>query len=157
MTTRISYAISFLTSLGMIFLGARFLLSPEAAEAGYGIHFNEQGDYSFHYIKDIRDIFSGLLISVFVLMNQRLALGVTLLAGTMIPITDMLIVLSKSYNGVLQAILHIIAIIICAVLGLILLETKPMAMQGLTKDGRSRFANREHSILEFSNTEGYYA
>jgi hypothetical protein len=59
MTKKISIAIAFLTGLGMIFLGARFLLSPEAAEAGYGIHFMEQGDYSFHYAKGIRDIFSG--------------------------------------------------------------------------------------------------
>lgn len=125
MTTKISYIIAFLTGLGMIFLGARFLLSPEAAEAGYGIQFNEHGDYSFHYIKGIRDIFSGLLISVFVLMNQRRALGVALLSGTMIPVTDMLIVLSKSYNGVLQAMPHIIAIIICSVFGIILLATKP--------------------------------
>ncbi|MCS3734035.1 DUF4267 domain-containing protein [Mucilaginibacter dorajii] len=124
MTTKISYAIAFLTGLGLIFLGARFLLSPEIAEAGYGIHFNEQGDYSFHYIKGIRDILSGLLICVFVLLNERRALGLTLLAGTIVPVTDMLIVLGKSYNGVLQAIPHIIAIIICAVFGIILLATK---------------------------------
>ena len=125
MTTKISYAIAFITGLGLIFLGTRFLLSPEVAEAGYGIHFNEQGDYSFHYIKGIRDILSGLLICVFVLMNERRALGVTLLAGTMVPVTDMLIVLSKSYNGVLQAMPHISAIIICSVFVIILLATKP--------------------------------
>jgi Domain of unknown function (DUF4267) len=125
MTTKISYTISFLLGLGMIFLGVRFLLSPEAATAGFGIHFNANGDYSFQYMKGIRDIFSGLLICVFVLMNQRRALGVTLLAGTMIPVNDMLIVLSKNYNGVLQAMPHIIAIVICAVFGIILLATKP--------------------------------
>lgn len=125
MTTKISYTIAFLLGLGMIFLGVRFFLSPEAATAGYGIHFNAHGDYSFQYIKGIRDIFSGLLICVFVLMNERRALGVTLLAGTMIPVTDMLIVLSKSYNGLLQAIPHISAIIICSVFGIILLATKP--------------------------------
>jgi hypothetical protein len=125
MTTKILYTVAFITGLGLIFIGARFLLSPETAEAGYGIHFNEQGDYSFHYIKGIRDIFSGLLISVFVLLNERRALGVTLIAGTMVPLTDMLIVISKSYNGVLQAIPHITAIIICFVTGIILLTTKP--------------------------------
>jgi hypothetical protein len=124
MTTKISYAIAFLLGLGMIFIGVRFLLSPDAATAGFGIHYNAQGDYSFQYIKGIRDIFSGLLICVFVLMNERRALGVTLLAGTMIPVNDMLIVLSKSYNGVLQAMPHIIAIIICSVFGIILLATK---------------------------------
>jgi hypothetical protein len=125
MTTKISYTVAFLLGLGMIFLGVRFFISPGAATAGYGIHFNEQGDYSFHYIKGIRDIFSGLVICAFVLMNERRALGVTLLAGTIIPVTDMLIVLSKSYNGALQAMPHIIAIIICAVFGIILLATKP--------------------------------
>jgi len=125
MTTKISYAIAFLTGLGMVFLGARFFLSPEVATAGYGIHFNADGDYSFHYIKGIRDIFSGLLLCTFVLMNERRALGVTLLAGTMIPVTDMLIVLGKSYNGVLQAMPHITAIVICSVFGIILLATKP--------------------------------
>lgn len=125
MTTKISYAIAFITGLGLIFIGARFLLSPEIAEAGYGIHFNEQGDYSFHYIKGIRDVLSGLLICVFVLMKERQPLGVTLLAGTFVPVTDMLIVLNKSYNGVQQAIPHIIAIVICFVFGMILLATKP--------------------------------
>jgi glucose uptake protein GlcU len=125
MTTKISYAIAFLTGLGMIFIGTRFFLSPEVATAGYGIHFNAQGDYSFDYIKGIRDVFSGLLICAFVLLNERRALGVTLLAGTMIPLTDMFIVLSKSYNGVAQAVPHISAIIICSVFGIILLATKP--------------------------------
>jgi len=125
MTTKISYAIAFLTGLGMIFVGTRFFLSPEVATAGYGLHFNAHGDYSFDYIKGIRDVFSGLLIFAFVLLNERRALGVTLLAGTMIPLTDMLIVLSKSYNGVVQAVPHISAIIICSVFGIILLATQP--------------------------------
>ena len=125
MTTRISYIIAFLLGLGMIFLGARFFISPEVATAGYGIRFNAQGDYSFHYIKGIRDVFSGLVICILVLLKERRALGVTLLAGTMIPVADMLIVLGKSYNGVLQALPHITAIIICAVFGIVLLAIKP--------------------------------
>lgn len=124
MLTKISYTIALLLGLGMIFLGVRFFLFPEVATVGYGIHFKAEGDYSFQYIKGIRDIFSGLLICVFVLMNERRALGVTLLAGTMIPVTDMLIVLSKSYNGVIQAMPHIVAIIICAVFGTILFAPK---------------------------------
>jgi hypothetical protein len=125
MTTKISYAIALLVGLGMIFLGARFFFSPEAATAGFGIHFNAGGDYSFHHIKGIRDIFSGVLLCAFVLLNERRAVGVTLLAGAMIPVIDMSIVLSKSYTGVLQAMPHIIAIILCSVFGIILLATKP--------------------------------
>ena len=123
--TKISYAIAFVLGLGMIFIGSRFLFSPEVATAGYGLHFDVHGDYSFQYIKGIRDIFSGLLLCVFVVLNERRALGITLLAGTMIPVTDLLIVHSKSYNGFSQAMPHIIAIIICAVFGIILLTIKP--------------------------------
>ena len=124
MTTKISYAIAFLTGLGIIFLGVRFFISPEVATAAFGIHFNANGDYSFDHIKGIRDIFSGLLVCALVLMNERRALGVTLLAATIIPINDMLIVLSKSYNGIPQAMPHIMAVIVCSIVGIILLSTK---------------------------------
>ncbi|PIQ20518.1 MAG: hypothetical protein COW65_14585 [Cytophagales bacterium CG18_big_fil_WC_8_21_14_2_50_42_9] len=120
MTKKISIAIAFLTGLGMIFIGIRFLLAPETAEAGYGIHFNAQGDYSFHYIKGIRDLFTGLLICILIGSKQIKALGITLVFGTMIPVADILIVLNKDYNGIAQAIPHISAIIVCAVIGTIL-------------------------------------
>jgi len=124
MIQKISIAIAFLTGLGMIFIGTRFLLAPEIATAGYGIHFSAHGDYSFDYIKGIRDVFSGLLICILVLTKQTKALGITLAVGTIIPIVDMLIVLSKDYNGIAQAVPHISAIIVCAVAGTILLTHK---------------------------------
>lgn len=125
MKKKISIAIAFLAGLGLIFIGTRFLIAPETAEVGYGIHFNEQGDYSFHYIKGIRDLMSGLLICILVLSKQTKALGITLLVGTIVPIVDMLIVFSKDYNGMAQAIPHISAIIVCSVFGIILLVNKP--------------------------------
>ncbi len=124
MIQKITVTIAFLTGLGMIFIGVRFLLAPETATAGYGIHFNANGDYSFDYIKGIRDLFSGLLICILALSKQTKALGTTLTLGTMIPVVDMLIVLSKPYNSIAQAIPHISAIIVCAVAGTILLTHK---------------------------------
>lgn len=124
MTQKIAITIAFLTGLGMMFIGTRFLLSPEIAEAGYGIHFNEHGDYSFHYIKGIRDVFTGLLICLLILTRQTKALGTLLAAGTIIPVVDLFIVLSKDYNGIAQATPHISAIIVCAITGTILLVRK---------------------------------
>ena len=124
MTTKIAYSIALLTGLAMIFLGVRFFFAPEAATAAFGIHFNDQGDYSFDYIKGIRDVFSGVIICIFVLIKEKRALGVTLLAGTIIPINDMLIVLSKNYAGFLQALPHMIAIAICAFFGIVLLAQR---------------------------------
>jgi hypothetical protein len=125
MTRKISIAIAFLTGLGLVFLGARFLIAPRAAEAAYGLRFTDHGDYSFHYIKGIRDIMCGLLMCLFVLTRQTKALGMTLSVGTIVPVVDMLIVLSKPYNGLPQAIAHISAIVVCAVLGTILITVKP--------------------------------
>ena len=125
MTTKISYAIAFLLGLAMIFLGGRFFLSPETATAAFGIHFDANGDYSFHHIKGIRDIFSGVLLCALVLIKERRALGAILFTATMIPVSDMLVVLSKSYNGLQQAMPHIVAIIICSVVGILLLATQP--------------------------------
>jgi len=51
--------------------------------------------------------------------------GVTLLSGSIISFTDMLIVLGKSYNGVVQAMPHIVATILLIVFGILLLATKP--------------------------------
>ena len=128
MKTKIAYGFALLLGLGMIFLGARFFYSPEAATAGYGIHFEAHGDFSFDYIKGVRDIFSGVVLTALVLLKERRALGVALLAGTMIPLADMLIVLNKPYNGPLQGMPHIIATIICLTFGLLLLTTKSQAV-----------------------------
>jgi Domain of unknown function (DUF4267) len=124
MTKTISISIAFLTGLGLIFLGVRFLLSPDTAETDFGIKFNEQSDYSFHYIKGIRDLFTGLIICIFILTKQTKALGITLLVGAIIPTVDMLIVLGKDYNSITPAISHIVAIIICTVLGIFFLLNK---------------------------------
>ncbi len=131
MTTKISYAIAFSLGLGMVFLGARFFFSPEVATAAFGIRFNSNGDYSFHHIKGIRDIFSGILLCALVLMNERRALGVMLFVATIIPVSDMLTVFSKSYNGVQQAMPHIVATIICSVVGVVLLAAKPQIRASL--------------------------
>ncbi len=133
MTTKISYVIAFLLGLAMIFLGARFFFSPEAATAAFGIRFNANGDYSFHHIKGIRDIFSGILLCAFLLMNERRAVGAMLFVATIIPVSDMLTVFSKSYNGVQQAIPHIAATIICSVIGILLLTTKAQIKAPLKK------------------------
>ncbi len=125
MTTKIAYVIAFVLGLGMVFLGGRFFFSPEVATTAFGIRFNSNGDYSFHHIKGIRDIFSGILLCALVLLKERLALGIMLFVATIIPVSDMITVLSKSYNGVQQAVPHIVAIIICSVVGILLLKAKP--------------------------------
>lgn len=138
MTSKICYALAFLTGLGLIFIGLRFILVPEQAEAGFGLRFHEQGEYAFHYIKGIRDIFTGLVLCLLVLLNEKKALAVTLLAGALIPVTDWFIVYSKSYNGIAQQMPHIIAVIIALVAGLVLLLQKQKPREATTADSSGR-------------------
>jgi hypothetical protein len=124
MATKIANGLSILLGVGLIFLGSRFLIAPETGEAGFGIHFNEQGDYSFHYIKGIRDIFAGLVISLLFITKQNKALRLALICGAVIPSIDLLIVFSKDYTGMAQAMPHIIAIFLCLSLGLFYFVSK---------------------------------
>jgi quercetin dioxygenase-like cupin family protein len=83
--------ISLLIGLGMIFIGARFLVAPEVGEKGFGLSYKEY-NYAFHYIKGVRDIFSGLIVVLLAWYQYRRPLFLTLLAGSVIPFGDMLIV-----------------------------------------------------------------
>ena len=113
----VAFCVLLLTGLGMLFIGGRFLVSPAIAEAGYGIHVTT-GDYSFHYIKGIRDIFSGLVVLVLLFAKEYRALGFALLCATIIPAGDFLIVMSHTDYEVSKLYPHITAVIICIVFGI---------------------------------------
>ncbi|MBZ4189608.1 DUF4267 domain-containing protein [Niabella beijingensis] len=123
MTTKIALAVCLLTGLGLLFIGARFLLDPEVAMRAYGVNVDTSGDFSFHMIKGIRDLFSGLLILLLVCTNQRRALGISLLAATVVPFGDLLIVWSKN-DDLALLMPHLTAVLICIIIGPLLLVRK---------------------------------
>ena len=84
--------VGYLFGFGLVFIGGRFLLSPEVAERGFGLLY-DQPTSAFHFIKGIRDIFSGLVLASFTLANWRKPLAVAVLTGSLIPVVDMLVVL----------------------------------------------------------------
>ena len=67
-----------LIGFGLVFIGVRFLAAPEIGEHGYGLDFSENADYSFHYIKGIRDLFCGILIFSLAVWERRSELALTL-------------------------------------------------------------------------------
>jgi hypothetical protein len=62
LVTDIGYALAGLTAVGIIFIGARFLLAPSTAAAGFGIAAWHDGGKADPYlsVKGVRDIASGL-------------------------------------------------------------------------------------------------
>lgn len=97
--------ISLLIGFGLLFIGGRFLLAPELGEAGFGLTYQEP-NYAFHYIKGIRDLFSGLIILLLAWFHYRKPLLLILLAGSMIPFADMLIVWHTPGSNLWAMLIH---------------------------------------------------
>ncbi|RKE57109.1 DUF4267 domain-containing protein [Sphingobacterium detergens] len=131
MTTKICYLISFLTGIGLLFIGTRFLLSPLHAAFDYGMLTNTNSDFSFHYVKGIRDLFSGLLLLLLVLAKERRALAIVLLAATVVPLGDFIIVLGQRGNDWQFTLAHLVAVAICIITGSILLIRKKEQQLGV--------------------------
>ena len=91
MLTKIGYGLSGLLGAGIIVIGARFLVVPRAAAAGYGIS-TQQGD-PYLAVKGVRDIASGVVVFVLLAAGKPHVLGKYLVAASIIPIGDAIIVL----------------------------------------------------------------
>ncbi|MFL5747189.1 MAG: DUF4267 domain-containing protein [Niastella sp.] len=124
-THTIAFWLCLLTGLGLIFIGARFFFVPVEAEHAFGIQVNAGGNFAFHYIKGIRDIFSGLVLSVLLLTRQFRALGTLLLCAVIIPATDMTIVAIQPNFQTAALYPHLSAVIIVILLGIYYLRITP--------------------------------
>ena len=94
MMTSIGFYLSGLIAAGIIFIGCRFLLAPSTAAAGYGVPAGvEPHSRAYLSAKGIRDSASGLFIAVLIAYGSAHALGWFMLAATLIPIADAMIVL----------------------------------------------------------------
>ncbi|WP_375448054.1 DUF4267 domain-containing protein [uncultured Fibrella sp.] len=151
--------LSLLPGLGLIFIGGRFLLAPEIAERGFGILVANQGDFAFHSIKGIRDLFTGLLITLLALTGQRKALAFCLLLGTLIPITDGWIVLSRPEVTTSAVLTHWLTAVFCAVTGTLLLVRRAPRLSAGPQPGyvhvlQSAKDGEAISVLEMSVSPG---
>ncbi|WP_324677664.1 DUF4267 domain-containing protein [Hymenobacter sp. GOD-10R] len=113
MTQRnITRSLSLLLGLGMIFIGARFLLAPRAGAEGFGVFLPADSNYAFHYAKGIRDVFSGLLLALFAGLGYDRPLAWVTLLGALIPCVDLAIVLAQPTGSLALATPHLLAIVL---------------------------------------------
>lgn len=94
----LSYWLVILTSLGIIFIGVRFLVIPDISARAFGIGFSAPADASYGHIKGIRDLFSGVCLLILVSLGNRKAVGYVYAAAILIPFVDGLAVLQA--NGI---------------------------------------------------------
>jgi hypothetical protein len=94
--TKIGYGLSGLLGGGIIVIGARFLVAPQAAAAAYGITTGQGEPASNPYlaVKGVRDIASGVVAFVLLATGKPHVLARYLAAwGSIVPVGDATIVL----------------------------------------------------------------
>ena len=92
------YVLAALLGVGIVVIGARFLIAPATAAAGYGVVLRPDAltrpDLpAFLQVKGVRDIVSGLFIPVLIGFGQPHVLAVVMLTTTITPLADAVIVL----------------------------------------------------------------
>jgi len=96
MVTTVGFYLSGVIAAGIIFIGSRFLWAPSSAAAGYGVPAGtEPHSRAYLSAKGIRDIVSGLFLAILMVFGSANALGWFMLAATIIPIADGMIVLQQ--------------------------------------------------------------
>jgi hypothetical protein len=100
MLTTIASTVSGVIGVGIILIGARFLLVPQAAAAGFGVPAEPVGGqtrdgrpYPWLNAKGVRDIASGIFIWVLLSNQAPHLLGAFMVAASIIPLGDAVIVL----------------------------------------------------------------
>jgi len=102
----VSYWLTALAAVGIIFLGLRFIVDPMAGAEGFGIPFAPTKEaMAYGRIKGIRDIFSGLVVLLFLIPRKPQATAFAFGAATIIPVSDFLTVLAV--NGA-QDVAHLL-------------------------------------------------
>jgi hypothetical protein len=92
---RFTTVLTILLGLFPLSFGLRFLLDPHGAAAGFGIDPWPTGAAAGYFaVKGIRDIVLGLNLLALFALGQRRATGVLMAIAAMIPIADMIIVLT---------------------------------------------------------------
>lgn len=104
--------------LFILFIGARFLLAPRVAMAGFGVP--EDRVRALTSIKGVRDITSGIVPLVVLLVAGPHVFGFALLAAAITPVGDALIVATNGGTVRHALSVHGVTALVLVVAGLVL-------------------------------------
>ncbi|MFE7721660.1 DUF4267 domain-containing protein [Nocardia rhizosphaerihabitans] len=126
--SRTATALSLLGAALILYVGISYLIAPEATASGFGLPAWPSGDaVAFLNLKGVRDAVSGLVILALLATKQRFALGVTMLVTALVPVGDMITVLS--WNGSTAAAfgVHGFTAVVVALTGILLIRERRTA------------------------------
>jgi Domain of unknown function (DUF4267) len=94
MAATIGMYLSGAIAIAITIIGLRFLIAPYAAAANFGVAITPDPQWdAFLSIKAVRDIASGMFTAILIANHAPHLLGSFILAATIIPVADALIVL----------------------------------------------------------------
>lgn len=117
--TTVAYILAGLIAAGIIVIGARFIVAPRVAAAGYGVQPTQPNAYLS--VKGIRDIASGLFIVILMAAGETHLLGWVILAATIIPIADAAIVLGNGGTKAIALGIHGLTAVVMVITAALLL------------------------------------
>jgi len=117
------YTLAVLIAAGIIFIGARFLVAPHVAAAGYGVLPNLEQPSAGAYlsVKGVRDIASGLSVIILMIAGTSQLVGWVILAATIIPLADAAIVLRHSGPKSIAGGVHGVTAVVMLITAVLLL------------------------------------
>lgn len=107
-TTTVGYVLAGLLAAAIIFIGARFLVAPRVAAAGYGVPaaVHQPGSGAYLSVKGVRDIATGLFVIILMVAGATYLVGWVMLAATIIPLADATIVLRNGGSKAVASGVH---------------------------------------------------
>ena len=119
-----------LLALGIGYVGFSYLFAPAATAPSFGMPVWPEGDAAaFLATKGIRDLASGLIPLTLLLTGQRRALGWVLAVETIVPATDMILVLASGGSAAVALGVHGLTAVAVLATGILLL-TEPRERAG---------------------------
>jgi hypothetical protein len=103
---KFGYAMATVISLGIIYIGARYLLEPGAIAPTFGVPRVPPADDPFLRVKGVRDIASGLVVLALLATRQPRLVAIGVLVESVIPVGDALIVLGSGGSPAIAVGVH---------------------------------------------------
>lgn len=101
-----SFWLTGLVAIGIIFLGLRFIITPNAGAEGFGIPLvSTKQAMAYGWIKGIRDIYSGITVLIFLILRKPRLTAFVFGAAIIIPVSDFFTVLSVNGTKDVQHLL----------------------------------------------------
>ncbi|MGW5387599.1 DUF4267 domain-containing protein [Nocardia sp. NPDC003963] len=137
---RFATALTLVGAAFILYIGITYLIAPDSIAPGFGLPAWPSGEASaFMTLKGIRDTVSGVVILALLVLGQRFALGVSMLAFALIPFGDMTTVLANSGSAAAAFGIHGLTAVLVALAGVLLIRepgTRPAVL--LRRESRIR-------------------